>query len=439
MGLTPKQYAYLADHSYDRGGQMQDLLNKDVVIGGERYRVIDHVDNPRTGYQGTVYQHEASGAVVAAHRGTEFGREAFRDGVVADGGMVFARTNSQAADAVALTRRAVEYAERQGREPGRTVPEVTVTGHSLGGTLAQVSAHHFDLRGQTFNAYGAASLDRRIPEGGDRVTNHVMAVDAVSSASPHYGQVRIYATENDVATMQQAGYRTRSNQSLYTAGWQTALPLTQADHGIANFLTHDEQGRPHASVLNAQNLQRAHDHAEMIAYYRHDVTLHRGTIGRLLAQAQMGADTELLAQAGPDRDRLLPEAALLVQHGNPKIAAFHDRVQQEPTLGGYSELERTRIAAASLAQSQRMGLDVAGLTELECYVHPGKGQAFFVADDPVKAARNPYTSSATVNVAVAVQTPVAESLALGQGFQAARHMQEPVQGQGHMANGPVFS
>ena len=112
MGLTPQQYAYLADHSYDRGGQMQDLLNKDVVIGGERYRVIDHVDNPRTGYQGTVYQHEASGAVVAAHRGTEFGREAFRDGVVADGGMVFARTNSQAADAVALTRRAVEYAER---------------------------------------------------------------------------------------------------------------------------------------------------------------------------------------------------------------------------------------------------------------------------------------------------------------------------------------
>lgn len=117
MGLTPQQYAYLADHSYDRGGQMQDLLNKDVVIGGERYRVIDHVDNPRTGYQGTVYQHEASGAVVAAHRGTEFGREAFRDGVVADGGMVFARTNSQAADAVELTRRAAEYAN--GRDASR--------------------------------------------------------------------------------------------------------------------------------------------------------------------------------------------------------------------------------------------------------------------------------------------------------------------------------
>ena len=118
------------------------------------------------------------------------------------------------------------------------------------------------------------------------------------------------------------------------------------------------------------------------------------------------------------------EVSALSRHADSRIAAFHDRVQHEPTLGGYSELERSRIAAASLAQSQRMGLDVAGLTELECYVHPGKGQAFFVADDPVKAARNPYTSSATVDVGVAVQTPVAESLALGQGFQAAQSLSQ---------------
>ncbi|MGD9587063.1 MAG: peptidoglycan-binding protein, partial [Brachymonas sp.] len=128
------------------------------------------------------------------------------------------------------------------------------------------------------------------------------------------------------------------------------------------------------------------------------------------------------------------EVSALSRHADSRIAAFHDRVQHEPTLGGYSELERSRIAAASLAQSQRMGLDVAGLTELECYVHPGKGQAFFVADDPVKAARNPYTSSATVNVAVAVQTPVAESLALGQAVQGVR-AQEQVQSR--EAHGPL--
>ncbi len=435
MSISTDQYAELSDHSYkDIGVGVRPHGKEDqVTLKGITYKILEHVSNPRTGYQGTIYQRKDTGEIVVAHRGTESPKKDLQDAIT-DADMVRHHHNQQVDDAIRLTQHALKIAIKN--DP----PDpVTVTGHSLGGTLAEITAHKFKLHGETFNPYGAAGLDLHIPEGGTAVINHVLAGDAVSAASPHYGQVRIYATENDVATMQQAGYRTRSNQSLYTAGWQTALPLTQADHGIANFLTHDEQGRPHASVLNAQNLQRAHDHAEMIAHYRHDVTLHRGTIGRLLAQAQMGADTELLAQAGPGRDRLLPEAALLVQHGNPKIAAFHDRVQQEPTLGGYSELERSRIAAASLAQSQRMGLDVAGLTELECYVHPGKGQAFFVADDPVKAARNPYTSSATVNVAVAVQTPVAESLALGQGFQAARHMQEQVQGQGHMANGPVFS
>jgi len=279
MGLTPQQYAHLADHSYDRGGQMRDLVNKDVVIGGDRYRVIDYVDNPRTGYQGTIYQHEASGAVVAAHRGTEFGREAFRDGVIADAGMVFTRTNSQAVDAVELTRRAVEYAERQGREPGRTAPEVTVTGHSLGGTLAQVSAHHFDLRGETFNAYGAASLDRRIPEGGDRVTNHVMAVDAVSSASPHYGQVHRYATPREIETLHRTGYHDNVVRDLL----QRDMPLTASvmsggSHSMHNFLPVDGDGRPDRSALEDPNARRlADEHRRIISDYRDDVgDLRRG-------------------------------------------------------------------------------------------------------------------------------------------------------------------
>ena len=279
MGLTSQQYAHLADHSYDRGGQMQDLLNKDVVIGGERYRVIDYVDNPRTGYQGTIYQHEATGAVVAAHRGTEFGREALRDGVIADAGMVFTRTNSQAADAVELTRRAVEYAERQGREPGRTAPEVTVTGHSLGGTLAQVSAHHFDLRGETFNAYGAASLDRRIPEGGGRVTNHVMAVDAVSSASPHYGQLRIYATPTEIETLHRTGYHDNVVRDLLQRDMPlTASVLSGGSHSMHNFLPVDGDGRPDRSALDDPAARRlADEHRGIIADYRDDVgDLRRG-------------------------------------------------------------------------------------------------------------------------------------------------------------------
>lgn len=193
--------------------------------------------------------------------------------------MVFTRTNSQAGDAVELTRRAVEYAERQGREPGRTAPEVTVTGHSLGGTLAQVSAHHFDLRGETFNAYGAASLDRRIPEGGDRVVNHVMAVDAVSSASPHYGQVRTYATAQEIDTLHRTGYHDNIVRDLL----QRDIPLTASvmsggSHSMHNFLPVDGDGRPDRSVLEDPDARRlAEEHRRIIADYRDDVgDLRRG-------------------------------------------------------------------------------------------------------------------------------------------------------------------
>lgn len=335
MGLTPQQYAYLADHSYDRGGQMQDLLNKDVMIGGERYRVIDHVDNPRTGYQGTIYQHEASGAVVAAHRGTEFGREAFRDGVVADGGMVFARTNSQAGDAVELTRRAVEFAERQGREPGRTAPEVTVTGHSLGGTLAQVSAHHFDLRGQTFNAYGAASLDRRIPEGGDRVTNHVMAVDAVSSASPHYGEVRVYATAQEIETLHRTGYHDNMLRDLLQRDMPLTASVMSADsHSMHNFLPVDDEGRADRSALDDPRARRlADEHRGIIADYRDDVgDLRRGVT--MAARGPLG-----LVLDGIDRVRgpLAP--------GAPAVQEARDRATGSPQAMPVSSITSTGPAA----------------------------------------------------------------------------------------------
>ncbi len=119
--------------------------------------------------------------------------------------MVVKRHNPQAADAIELTQRAIELAERQAKRDGHK-PEVTVTGHSLGGGLTQVTAHHFGLKGQTFNAYGATSLDRRIPEGGNEVINHVMAGDAVSAASRHYGRVEIYATPQEIATLKRADY-----------------------------------------------------------------------------------------------------------------------------------------------------------------------------------------------------------------------------------------
>lgn len=206
-----------------------------------------------------------------AHRGTE---QIWKDAVITDGAMVVARTNPQAEDAIALTQKAMDYATEYGQRPGRQAPEVSVTGHSLGGTLAQISAHHFDLPGETFNAYGSASLDRRIPEeSNERVTNHVMGADAVSAASPHYGTVRIYATEREIEVLSQSGYKDGWLHDLVTVD----LPVVAAgrslgSHSMHNFLPVDGEGRPDTSVLDDPAAsQLAKDHSRMIEDYRGDV------------------------------------------------------------------------------------------------------------------------------------------------------------------------
>ncbi|KAF1716629.1 hypothetical protein CSC75_19235 [Pseudoxanthomonas wuyuanensis] len=166
--MTPQQYAGLADAGYSneyKPGTYPSGKEPIFEYEGIEYKVLEHTINPFNGYQGTIYQRQDTGEIIFAHRGTEPDQglgQILRDGTLTDGAMVAARFNPQTADAIALTRRALDYAEQQGRKPGGQAPEVTVTGHSLGGTHAQITAHQFGLRGETFNAYGAASLGSRI-------------------------------------------------------------------------------------------------------------------------------------------------------------------------------------------------------------------------------------------------------------------------------------
>ncbi|RFF36564.1 hypothetical protein DZD52_21660, partial [Xanthomonas nasturtii] len=167
MSLTSQQYAALAKDSYDEPPET-GASSRPVDIGGISYKRLEYVDSP-SGYQGIIYQRIDTNEIIVGHRGTETERELKQDGAYTDGGMVAARHNRQAAEALELTKHALVYAQKLGKD-GEAV-DVTVTGHSLGGNLAQVSAHHYGLKGETFNAYGAVSLDRRIPEGGSDVIN----------------------------------------------------------------------------------------------------------------------------------------------------------------------------------------------------------------------------------------------------------------------------
>lgn len=294
MSISSQQYADLAFDAYK--GYPVGVFPKDgarsEVIGGVEYLIRAHVDNDKTGYQGTIYQRRDTGELVVAHRGTEFGREAFKDGALADGGMVLNRSNLQADDAIALTRQALAVREND-HSLGYPSGPVTTTGHSLGGTLAQISAHHFGLQGETFNAYGAASLGRRIPEGGQTVVNHMMAGDAVSAASPQFGETRLYARQQEIDTLHAKGYDNKTHWSDALRGYSpahiatgTTPPSTLGaavamggSHSMHHFVGVDAAGQPDRSILaDPQARSLAQRQSVQIGEYRQDVRQMRGVL-----------------------------------------------------------------------------------------------------------------------------------------------------------------
>ncbi|WP_266168364.1 XVIPCD domain-containing protein [Dyella subtropica] len=263
MTLRSMDYAELAKDSYN-----DRALEKNFYIDGVQYKAIAHMDRP-SGYQGTAYQRIDTGEIVIASRGTEFNREPLRDGVIADGGMVFTGYNSQANDALEFAGQVVAMAKD--REPQYGHPlDVTVTGHSLGGTLAEITAYRLGLHGETFNAYGAAGLMYGIPEGGSQVIDHVRATDFVSAASRHFGEVRVYATQEDIDQLTKAGYRDDSGPLSLR---NPIKGISFDAHRITNFAPDNQEHG--ASIMNAEDAARYRAHHGMIDRYRDDIMLAR--------------------------------------------------------------------------------------------------------------------------------------------------------------------
>ena len=259
MTISDTDYALLAQDSYKTREN-----NTKVELGGVDYRVMDHMNDPVTGYQGTAYQRVDTGEVVIAHRGTE---QIIQDGVITDGGMVLTGINVQMHDADTFTQRVMAEAKSDAEKGGYPL-NVTVTGHSLGGTLAEATAYKYGLHGQTFNAYGAAGLLEGIPKGGDQIIDNVRATDVVSAASAHFGEVRTFAAQQDIDKLTKDGYRDDSTALSLRNPIDVAATSLSA-HAIDNFVPDGKTlGQ---SIMTPENEARYEAHKGMVDRYRTDV------------------------------------------------------------------------------------------------------------------------------------------------------------------------
>lgn len=439
MSISTRQYAQLAQHSYDPPQFGTTSSEKPYVeIDGIKFAVIKNVDKP-SGYQGTIFQREDTGEMVVAHRGSEFDRQRLKDGVLADGGMVAARANLQLDDALALVDEALAMSRGFAPKYGQA-PQVTITGHSLGGCLGQLTAAKRGLNGEMFNPYGAASLNQHVPEGGIQVINHVMAGDVVSAGGKHFGKVQMYAEPVDLKVLKAVGYEDNGSQ------FDIRNPLKGAifggdSHRMHHFLDVDADGRPDRSVLaRPETRELAEKHRPMFDKYRNDIYLLREglSIGTAAARGAAGIGEEVesrvpLSPRSPFKDAQGEPGPSSTNTVDPRIPGHPDHSMYRGIREGISALdpqhgllsdETSERTAASLLVAAKQG----GLRQVDHIVASSAAQSATTVFAVEGDLHDPVHKRAGVSVAVAAQTPLAESfhkldLVNQQHGQAAAHEQ----------------
>jgi hypothetical protein len=202
--MTTKNYAELAEDSYKSRADGSML-----TLGDNKYKVLKHVEDASTGYAGTIYQDVSSRQIIVAHRGTE---PSDKKDVITDVKMVTHRVNDQLPPALALMDTANKFAEQERQKTG-SKPEISTTGHSLGGTLAELTSYNKGgLPGHSFNGYGAVEVQSGMTEGQNshNFKAHYRVSDVVGTGGRHYGESIPYATGRDVQVLLvDAGYENK--------------------------------------------------------------------------------------------------------------------------------------------------------------------------------------------------------------------------------------
>lgn len=161
---------------------LSDQVYKEKFADAGAWKVVDSYVDPNTGFQGAAYLNRVTNKVVVAFRGTDLSeRNDLRANTNIAGfkGDIFDRQ-------VGGARELIERVQKSYPNTG-----VSLTGHSLGGAIAQVVGSESGLETHTFNAPGVSHMVKN-PSGMDHIYNHVRDSDIIGTAGDHVGHVVRY-------------------------------------------------------------------------------------------------------------------------------------------------------------------------------------------------------------------------------------------------------
>ncbi len=283
MNPSPQVSAAAASEAYK--DHLQSDVNNNTKFSyfeGQKYTIYGYKDDPSTGFHATAYQNVTTHEIIIAYRGTDpdfkhHTRTTVQDALV-DAAMVKDKINPQKSAADAFTQEMIDKAQKHG------IPkdQITVTGHSLGGTLAEIEAAKYGLRGITLNAYGAVDLSYGIAQGGHQVTNYVMAGDVVSAASRHFGEVKVLASQADIDGLHAGRYL---GAAPGTPPPNPLLTMSLGDHSITHFTGEGGMENVLAPANISQYEARYAQHKAAFDHFRGDLQRDRAELATAMNRA----------------------------------------------------------------------------------------------------------------------------------------------------------
>lgn len=359
MSIPAEHSARISQHVYGNPDDPVPFkVGARLELDGKRYDIVKIVEDKLlgTGYQGAIYQDQATGELIVAHRGTETSliTPLLKDGAV-DAQMVLARANAQTPFAEALTRDAMEMARNPRFWPDGVTsePAVSHTGHSLGGYHAQLQAWMHGHGGASFNAFGAAGIGSTpagIVEGAPPFVSYMRATDVVPASSRQYGDVVAFATEADVAMVTRPGARPGVEGPIGFV--RNVANDALARHSIDSFVN--------GGLVTEANRTRALDHQPAFAEQQRAV--HGGREWATYAGdiAQPGIVAAAIDLSRPGNPVLSSPVIGLAQAATAGLVASTDVARRTPQPDAVEPLQRTEGDVIRHSLEIRAGLNEVG-------------------------------------------------------------------------------